>query len=246
MMCFRSVSRPGFSGRLSAIHFCRDCPPRQLTVVNPRISDFTPQRSSTVPRISAHIAAIAIGQPRIEPGPILAHGCDLSVFFFNEINRARPQVHSLLLRVMSERSVSAFNTEYRFPHLQVFADRNRVEKEETFELPGAARDRFLMELEIAPESSETVHRQLTFDTRYHDTDTLIGEVRESVVDYRTIEEIACAIQRSVRAGEAVQQFVERAERRTAKSRSSSCLANAFAATTRSRTSSSRCGTSSVE
>lgn len=96
------------------------------------------------------------GQPRIEPGPILAHGCDLSVFFFNEINRARPQVHSLLLRVMSERSVSAFNTEYRFPHLQVFADRNRVEKEETFELPGAARDRFLMELEIAPESSETV------------------------------------------------------------------------------------------
>jgi MoxR-like ATPase len=154
------------------------------------------------------------GQPRIEPGPILAHGCDLSVFFFNEINRARPQVHSLLLRVMAERSVSAFNTEYRFPHLQVFADRNRVEKEETFELPGAARDRFLMELEIAPESSETVHRQLTFDTRYHDTDTLIGEVRESVVDYRTIEEIARAIQRSVRAGEAVQQFVERLRRAT--------------------------------
>ena len=66
------------------------------------------------------------GKPRVEPGPLIAHGAALSVFFFNEINRARPQVHSLLLRAMAERSLSAFNTEYRFPYLQVFADRNRV------------------------------------------------------------------------------------------------------------------------
>ena len=93
------------------------------------------------------------GKPRVDPGPLLTHGESLSVFFFNEINRARPQVHSLLLRAMAERSLTAFNTEYRFPYLQVFADRNRVEKEETFELPGAARDRFLMEIEIAPDDS---------------------------------------------------------------------------------------------
>jgi hypothetical protein len=37
-------------------------------------------------------------------------------------------VHSLLLRLMAERSVSAFNREYRFPYLTVFADRSRVEK----------------------------------------------------------------------------------------------------------------------
>ena len=36
-------------------------------------------------------------------------------FFFNEINRARPQVQSLLLRAMAERTVSAFNRQYRFP-----------------------------------------------------------------------------------------------------------------------------------
>ena len=35
------------------------------------------------------------------------YGGDLTVFFFNEINRARPQVHSLLLRLMAERSISA-------------------------------------------------------------------------------------------------------------------------------------------
>ena len=47
----------------------------------------------------------------MEPGPLIRHGDDLAIFFFNEINRARPQVHSLLLRVMAERSVSAFNRE---------------------------------------------------------------------------------------------------------------------------------------
>ena len=88
------------------------------------------------------------GRPRVDPGPVLRHGSDLTVFFFNEINRARPQVHSLLLRLMAERSVTAFNREYDFPYLLVFADRNRIEREETFELPAAARDRFFMEIAI--------------------------------------------------------------------------------------------------
>src|SRR5690606_12173992 len=88
------------------------------------------------------------GRPRVEPGPVLRHGEDLAIFFFNEINRARPQVHSLLLRLMAERSVTAFNREHAFPYLLVFADRNRIEREETFELPAAARDRFLMEIPI--------------------------------------------------------------------------------------------------
>ncbi|MDH5340648.1 MAG: MoxR family ATPase, partial [Rubrivivax sp.] len=84
----------------------------------------------------------AEGRPAVDPGPLIRHGEDLAIFFFNEINRARPQVHSLLLRVMAERSVWAFNREFRFPHLLVFADRNRVEREETFEISSAARDRF--------------------------------------------------------------------------------------------------------
>jgi MoxR-like ATPase len=81
-----------------------------------------------------HTYVDAEGKPRIEPGPLLRHGEQLVTFFFNEINRARPQVQSLLLRAMAERSVSAFNQEHVFPHMLVFADRNRVEKEETFEL----------------------------------------------------------------------------------------------------------------
>ncbi|HIE91105.1 MAG TPA: MoxR family ATPase, partial [Methylophilaceae bacterium] len=57
------------------------------------------------------------GKPHVSPGPILEAGEDLSIFFFNEINRARPQVHSLLLRVMAERTLTAFNKEHYFPHM---------------------------------------------------------------------------------------------------------------------------------
>jgi MoxR-like ATPase len=63
-------------------------------------------------------------KPQVDPGPILKQGAQLSVFFFNEINRARPQVYSLLLRTIAERSVTAFNQEYEFPHLLVFANQN--------------------------------------------------------------------------------------------------------------------------
>lgn len=154
------------------------------------------------------------GRPRVDPGPLLAHGANLSVFFFNEINRARPQVHSLLLRVMAERSVTAFNAEHHFPHLQVFADRNRVEKEETFELPGAARDRFLMEIEIAPADDDGVHRQLMFEEHFHDTDSLIGRIEEGQLDYRELGSVARMIQSSVQAGTAVQEYASHLRRAT--------------------------------
>jgi MoxR-like ATPase len=148
------------------------------------------------------------GRPQVDAGPLIGQGEDLSIFFFNEINRARPQVHSLLLRVMAERSVTAFNRTFKFPHLQVFADRNAVEKDETFELPGASRDRFLMEIAIAPEERAEVHKQLTFDTRFHDTEALISAVQPQQFAYQSLNEIAIQIQNSVTANEAMQDYVE--------------------------------------
>ena len=146
------------------------------------------------------------GRPQVDPGPILKHGEMLSVFFFNEVNRARPQVHSLLLRVMAERSVTAFNREYHFPYLQIFADRNRVEREETFEIPSAARDRFLMELNIkAPEDLE-LQNELMFNPRFHDVDRLIETVGEGVLPYREIADIAPVIQSQIQASEALQAY----------------------------------------
>ncbi|MGX2041512.1 AAA family ATPase [Methylocaldum sp. MU1018] len=147
-----------------------------------------------------------LGKPQVDPGPILKHGEQLSVFFFNEVNRARPQVHSLLLRVMAERSITAFNREYFFPHLQVFADRNRVEKEETFEIPSAARDRFLMELHIETPQDPALQRALIFDPRFHDTDRLIASVRPDVLSYRDIADISRVIQGEIKASDTLQQY----------------------------------------
>jgi MoxR-like ATPase len=149
------------------------------------------------------------GRPRVDPGPVLRHGKELSVFFFNEINRARPQVHALLLRVMAEGSVSAFGRDFYLPYLQVFADRNRVEREETFELPAAARDRFFMELQVATPEAESLRRSLIFDPRFHDTQALVHEVREAVVDHTALGGIAKTIQRSIHASEAIEIYTAR-------------------------------------
>ncbi|WP_022948863.1 AAA family ATPase [Methylohalobius crimeensis] len=146
------------------------------------------------------------GKPRVDPGPLLKQGEQLAVFFFNEVNRARPQVHSLLLRVMAERSVSAFNREYHFPYLQVFADRNRVEKEETFEMPSAARDRFLMELHIEIPDDPELQQDLMFDPRYHNVDALIDGLRAAVVPYRGIDPIASLIQEQIQARAALRKY----------------------------------------
>lgn len=147
------------------------------------------------------------GQPRIEPGPLLRHGEALATFFFNEINRARPQVQALLLRAMAERSVSAFNREFRFPHMTVFADRNRLEREETFELPAAARDRFMFELRMAAPADEAARQAIVFDPAFHDTEALLQRVEPAIVAASELNDIGAAIQASVTASDALQRYV---------------------------------------
>jgi len=147
------------------------------------------------------------GRPRVEPSDLLEKADVLSVFFFNEINRARPQVHSLLLRMMAEGSVSAFNREYVFPYFHVFADRNMVEREETFELPAAARDRFLMEIAMSAPQDAEVRRQLIFDSRFHDVDELVSRIDVGALEYREIPSIADLVQTRIHASDALQNYV---------------------------------------
>lgn len=146
------------------------------------------------------------GRPRVDPGPLLTHGDRLSTFFFNEINRARPQVHSLLLRAMAERSVNAFNRDHALPHLQVFADRNRVEREETFELPAAAKDRFMMEIRIERPNEDALLDQLMFDPRFHDTDRLIAGIESGALPYDRLNAIAETLQQKIQASPNLRQY----------------------------------------
>ncbi len=154
-----------------------------------------------------HASIGADGRPRLDPGPVLRHGANLAVFFFNEINRARPQVHALLLRLMAERSVTAFNREVDLPHLLVFADRNRMEREETFDLPAAARDRFFMEVRVETPADPDMRRQLIFDTRFHDVESLVATVPEGILDFSALAELARQLQNAVFASETLQRYV---------------------------------------
>jgi MoxR-like ATPase len=147
------------------------------------------------------------GRPRLDAGPVLRHGDDLAIFFFNEINRARPQVHALLLRLMAERSVTAFNRELLLPHLLVFADRNRLEREETFELPAAARDRFFMEITVETPDDPTILRSLIFDTRFHDVDALVSQITPGVLDYRSLATLGPAIQQTIFSSEHLEKYL---------------------------------------
>jgi MoxR-like ATPase len=134
------------------------------------------------------------GRPAIDPGPLLAAGEDLAILFFNEMNRARPQVHALLLRAMAERSVTAFNREHRFPHLLVFADRNRLEREETFEIASAALDRFMFEISIDTPADRQVLLTLIRDPRFHDVELLLDGLPRAVLDHRALNATAALIQ----------------------------------------------------
>jgi MoxR-like ATPase len=158
----------------------------------------------------------ADGRPAVDPGPLIRHGEALAIFFFNEINRARPQVHSLLLRAMAERSVTAFRREFRFPHLLVFADRNRVEREETFEIPAAARDRFLFEIAIEPPAADDERRELVFDPRFHDADRLLDGLAAGLLPHTELNAVGDAIQRSVTCAPALQAYALALWRATAR------------------------------
>ncbi len=153
-----------------------------------------------------HTHLDAEGRPRVDCGPLTQHGDELAIFFFNEINRARPQVHALLLRVMAERSLIAFNREFRFPHLLVFADRNRVEREETFEVSAAARDRFMMEIAIEAPTRDEDRRALVFDPRFHDTDALIDALPAAILPHRELAAVAAVIQHHVQASDALRSY----------------------------------------
>ncbi len=146
------------------------------------------------------------GKPHVSAGPLLMSGENLSVFFFNEINRARPQVHSLLLRVMAERTLTAFNKEHTFPHMIVFADRNQVEREETFEIPSAARDRFMMEIPIVVPNDDTIMSGLMFDRKFHNVDALIDTVKPDVLQFDALNAFSSIVQNHVTASPTLENY----------------------------------------
>ena len=78
-----SFKRPGCAGLPCCNHNSRDWPPRQARVVKPRISTLTVHRSRVRPRISAHMAAMVIERPRMEPELSMSRDTTVSLNFIS-------------------------------------------------------------------------------------------------------------------------------------------------------------------
>jgi len=107
---------------------------------------------------------------------------------------------------MAERTLSAFNKEHAFPHMIVFADRNQVEKEETFEIPSAARDRFMMEIPIVVPNDDAIMQGLMFDTKFHNVDALVDTLKADVLQFDQLNSFSGTIQNSVEASPTLQKY----------------------------------------
>src|SRR6267142_7154607 len=78
------------------------------------------------------------------PGPIMAQ-----VVLADEINRATPKTQSSLLECMDERQATIDGTTYAMPDpFLVIATQNPIEYEESFALPEAQLDSFLLRIKL--------------------------------------------------------------------------------------------------
>ena len=77
-------------------------------------------------------------------GPVFAN-----LLLADEINRTPPKTQAAMLQTMQEREVSVGRETYALPSpFFVFATRNPIEQEGTYQLPEAATDRFMLSIQV--------------------------------------------------------------------------------------------------
>ena len=87
---------------------------------------------------------------RFSQGPIFAN-----LVLADEINRTPPKTQAALLQAMQERRVTVGSVTHALPEpFQVFATRNPIEQEGTYQLPEAQLDRFLLEVHVGYPTEE--------------------------------------------------------------------------------------------
>jgi MoxR-like ATPase len=116
----------------------------------------------------------------------------------DEINRTPPKTQAALLQAMQERHVTAGGVTHELPDpFQVFATRNPIEQEGTYQLPEAQLDRFLLEVHVGY-PSEPEEREIARRT----TSGPAAEV-EAVLDLEEIRELGALVPRIPATDEAI-------------------------------------------
>ena len=93
----------------------------------------------------------AEGRFEFKPGAVFAN-----IVIGDEINRASPKTQSALLECMEERQVTVDGTTYRLASpFTVVATQNPIEREGTYALPEAQRDRFMARISMGYPDTES-------------------------------------------------------------------------------------------
>ena len=88
----------------------------------------------------------------------------------------------------------------------VFADRNQVEKNETFEIPSAARDRFMMEIPIEIPNDREIRKSLIFNTQFQHAEKLTQQVESGILNFEQLNDFSDALQNHIKSSEIIESY----------------------------------------
>jgi len=126
------------------------------------------------------------GEFELQRGPVFAN-----IVVADEINRATPKTQSALLEAMEERRVSIEGETLQLPEpFMVIATQNPLERDGTFRLPEAQRDRFQLKLTVDIPSRDN---ERAIVDRFDETPALGSESVSQVVDPEEIDDARDAI-----------------------------------------------------
>ena len=115
-------------------------------------------------------------------GPVFAN-----IVLADEINRATPKTQSAMLEAMQEHAVTVGGGRRPLPHpFIVAATQNPIEMEGTYPLPEAQLDRFLLKLEVAFPSFDTLRDIGLRTTGTDETQTNRVMTRETLLDLQSL------------------------------------------------------------
>lgn len=138
-------------------------------------------------------------------GPLLAHGENLCIFLFDEINRVKEKVQAVVLEPMQEFACTVGTKCYPLPYFILVASRNPLETEETHELPEAQRDRFLLEIDI-PEIDEGSELRLITDPIFSNMAELLKKI-EPVITLQELQDTRKKIQENIYLSTEISKYI---------------------------------------
>ena len=145
------------------------------------------------------------GHLKFDFGTLVKESKNLGIVLIDEINRFQSKTQSVFLEAMQERKITLATRTVELPHGIFVATRNPLEKQQTYELPAAQRDRFLMEIELNYPDIQS-EKQIISLPKFQNMGKLIEEV-EKCIELTEISKAHNIIQEQIKTSENLINYV---------------------------------------